>query len=223
MVGNYPFIDFVQRMVHTLETDPENEKFNRVCRGAYKEYKGKKHCMYNMARAMAEAYDFLGTKVSPNVNDWQWQNVHVNEYTHVPFSFSPFKALFHREVPVGGNGNTVKVSKYSFKRFKAQESFKSVHTPNYKQVVQFAEKPEDQKTLMSFDGGQSGNVFAGHYFDFNRKHLDGSLMEAVIGRPAVELKAHTTLVIKPLSQKPQYKEKQQTTPKQSTKVKEEEF
>lgn len=50
--------------------------------------------------------------------------------------------------------------------------------------------------LYSFDGGQSGNLFAGHYFDFNKKHLDGSLQEAVIGRAAVELKKHTKLFIK---------------------------
>ena len=56
--------------------------------------------------------------------------------------------------------------------------------------------------LYSFDGGQSGNLFAGHYFDFNKKHLDGTLMEAVIGRPGVELKKHTTLLFKPLNSKP---------------------
>ena len=54
---------------------------------------------------------------------------------------------------------------------------------------------------MSHDGGQSGNLFAGHYFDFNRRHTDGTLMDAVIGRPAIELKEHTKLVLKPLSAK----------------------
>lgn len=59
--------------------------------------------------------------------------------------------------------------------------------------------------LYSFDGGQSGNLFAGHYFDFNRKHNDGYLMEAVIGRPAIELKKHTKLVIKNSVFKPKEK------------------
>jgi Penicillin amidase len=122
---------------------------------------------------------------------------------------SPLKYIFHREVPIGGNGNTVKVSKYSFKRALESKSFKSTHTPNYKQIVQFADNLADQKTLISFDGGQSGNLLAGHYFDFNKKHLDGTLMEAVIGRPAVELKKHTKLIIKPLSEK--------KTPREETK------
>ena len=120
----------------------------------------------------------------------------MNEYPHIPFSLTPLKALAHREVPIGGNGNTVKVSKYSFKRFKEMKAFKSTHTPNYKTVVQFSDKPEEQKVLYSIDGGQSGNVLSSHYFDFNSKHSSGHLMEAVIGRSAVELKQHSKLVIK---------------------------
>ena len=70
IVGNYPFLDFLQRMVITLEKDPENENFNKICRGHYKDYAGNKDCMYNMARAMAEATEFLGTKVSNRFEDW---------------------------------------------------------------------------------------------------------------------------------------------------------
>jgi acyl-homoserine lactone acylase PvdQ len=140
-------------MVRTLEKDPENEKFNRICRGHYSDYKGSRDCMYNMARAMSEAYDFLGKNVSHNFADWQWGKLHVNEYAHVPFSYTPLKALFHREVSIGGNANTVKVSKYSYKKFQTMGSFKSTHTPNFKMVVQYSDDPSEQKTLMSFDGG----------------------------------------------------------------------
>jgi len=189
-------------MIDTLLTDPENEKYNRVCKGAYPSYKGKRQCIYNIAKSMSEAYDFLWNEVSHNIVDWQWKNVHVNEYPNIPLSFTPFKPFFHKEVPIGGNANTVKVSKYSFKRLKAMKAFKSTHTPNYKQVIQFADNAQDEKMLYSFDGGQSGNLFAGHYFDFNEKHSSGHLMEAVIGKPAVELKKHQKLLIKPITQKP---------------------
>ena len=40
----YPFIDFFQILLHTIKDDPENEKFNKICAGAYKEYKGKSSC-----------------------------------------------------------------------------------------------------------------------------------------------------------------------------------
>lgn len=71
-----------------------------------------------MAVAMAESYNYLITLVSPSVKDWEWKNVHVNEYANVPWSLSPFKILFHKEVPIGGNGNTIKVSKYSLSKVK---------------------------------------------------------------------------------------------------------
>jgi len=107
-------------MIHTLAEDPENERFNRVCKGAFPEYRGNNHCMYNMAKAMAQAKEFLEKQISKNSNDWQWKYVHVNEYAHVPFSLSPItKPFFHRETPVGGNANTIKVSKYSFKRLES--------------------------------------------------------------------------------------------------------
>ena len=54
---------------------------------------------------------------------------------------------------------------------------------------------------MSFDGGQSGNLFAGHYFDMNARHSDGSLREAVIGKSAVLVKPHSKLVIKPKAER----------------------
>jgi len=59
---------------------------------------------------------------------------------------------------------------------------------------------------MSFDGGQSGNLFAGHYFDMNARHSDGSLREAVLGKAAVQVKPHSRLVVKPKAEKLNAKE-----------------
>ena len=89
-------------------------------------------------------------------------------------------------------------------------------------IVQFADKPEDSKQLYSHDGGQSGNLLAGHYFDFNRNHLNGHLMEAVIGKTAVELRPHTKLSIKPRSEKPVLKEVTKNSGVKETKASSEE-
>jgi hypothetical protein len=70
LTGNYPFSDFIQRMLITLNEDAENEKFNRVCKGGFKEYKGKKHCIYNMVKSLALAIDFLETELSKEPSDW---------------------------------------------------------------------------------------------------------------------------------------------------------
>ena len=85
----------------------------------------------------------------------------------MPFSMSPLRFLFHREVPAAGNENTIKVSEYPIKKVHETFKLKSMNSPNYKQIVQFADDPLNSKMLYSVDTGQSGNLFAGNYFDFN--------------------------------------------------------
>ena len=106
-----------------------------------------------MARAMADAIEFLTTKVSPNRQDWRWGKIHTNEYPHVPFSFIFLKPFYHREVHTGGNVNTVKVSRYSLRRVLEQGVFKSTASANFKMVVQFSNDPEQDVTYMSHEGG----------------------------------------------------------------------
>jgi hypothetical protein len=112
------------------------------------------------------------------------------------------KPLFHREVPVGGNGNTINVSKYSFNKLRTLKSFKSTHTANYRQVVQYSSNPMEDVGFFSTDGGQHGNLFSGHYFDLNRRHLDGDLYQMYIGKAAVSQLSTETLNLKHESKKP---------------------
>ena len=97
----------------------------------------------------------------------------MNEYPNQPWSLTKLKPIWHREVPTGGNGQTPGVSKYAFNRFEENGIFKSTHTANYKQVVNFGSDPSKDVTLMSIDSGQSGNLLAANYFDFNNLHLKG--------------------------------------------------
>jgi len=83
--------------------------------------------------------------------------------------------LFHREVPTGGNGNTINLSKYSMTDIQENKKLKSTHVSNYKQIIEFAQNPKDDHNLMSIDTGMSGNYFAGHYFTMNADHLTGKL------------------------------------------------
>jgi len=101
--------------------------------------------------------------------------VHVNEYSFQPWSLTKLKPLWHREVPVGGNGNTISVSKGSFANIAKNKIIKATHTANYKQVVSFGKTPEEDENLMSIETGVSGNLFAGHYFNMNAAHLAGDL------------------------------------------------
>ena len=55
--------------------------------------------------------------------------------------------------------------------------FKSTHTANYKQVIQFEKDSsgKDDINLMSIDTGMNGNLFGGNYFNMNERHLKGDL------------------------------------------------
>ena len=104
------------------------------------------------------------TYISADQKKWNWGNVHVNEYPNQPWSLTPLKPFFHKEVKTGGNSNTPSVSKYSMSRVLDTKIFKSTHTANYKQVVQFENDPsgKDDVNLMSIDTGMNGNLFGGN-------------------------------------------------------------
>ena len=61
--------------------------------------------------------------------------MHVNEYPNQPWSLTPLKHIWHREVKTGGNSNTPCVSKYSMSRVEENKIIKSTHTANYKQII----------------------------------------------------------------------------------------
>ena len=117
----------------------------------------------------------MSEKISKNVNEWQWRYTHVNEYANKPWSMTKLKPLFHRETQVGGNQNTPQVSKYKMSRTLETNLFMGDHTPNYKMIVEFGASPSQDVNLMSIDTGMSENIFGGHYFDMNERHLKGDL------------------------------------------------
>jgi hypothetical protein len=82
-----------------------------------------------------------------------WKRVHTNDYPQIPFSMSPLKFIYHREVSTSGNTNTVKVSHYSLLEYDQSHKFKAIASPNYKQVVQFADNEIDSKMFYSHDTG----------------------------------------------------------------------
>ena len=96
------------------ENQSEIAKFNKLCKKGFDgdHYDGDGQCAHNVARSFLEAKIYLEKEVSPNVQDWQWKYVHVNQYPNQPWSLTKLKPIWHREVPIGGNGNTPCVSKY---------------------------------------------------------------------------------------------------------------
>lgn len=84
---------------------------------------------------MVDTHELLFKELSQNPTDWKWNRVHTNDYPQIPFSMSPLKFFYHREVPTSGNSNTVKVSHYSLVEYHQSHKFKAIASPNYKQIV----------------------------------------------------------------------------------------
>lgn len=128
----------------------------------------------------------------------------MNQYASQPWSLTAAKPIWHREVPIGGNGNTPCVSKYKLQAVEKNKVFKSVHTANYKQVTSFSKDAKNDETLMSIDTGASGNLFGGNYFNMNRDHLYGRLKKVVTNFTELEANGgNYKLRLHPLSQKTQ--------------------
>ena len=96
------------------------------------------------------------------------------------------KKLFHRETVTGGNGNCPCVSKYKMNRVDETKIFKSTHTANYKQVVEFGPSLKEDTNLMSIDTGMNGNLFGGNYFNMNHGHLKGELQKVSLNTSELE-------------------------------------
>lgn len=121
------------------------------------------------------AKQFLEQNISPDEKDWMWNKTHVNEYANHPWSLTPLKAIWHREVPAGGNYHTASVSRYLLSRLEKDKIFKAQQTANYKQVIEFSAPGADDVNLMAIDTGMSGNLFGGRYFSMNADHMKGNL------------------------------------------------
>lgn len=119
--------------------------------------------------------EFMERNLSADSKGWKWGNVHKNEYASTPWSRTPLKPFFHREVPTPGNMNTPNVSKARTKVAAEEGRFTGRHTANLKMLVQLSNNSTEEINEYSIDTGTGANIFQPHYFDMNRDHLDGKL------------------------------------------------
>lgn len=132
--SNYAFQDFFTRLMLGIRKNPEDPHFNKVCEQGFKEYKGTTPCAYNIARAFVETKSTLVQQLSPRSSDWEWRNLHLNEYFSAPWSLTVLKPFFQRDVPAGGNGNTVLCSKYSVEKAVKLKNFRGIHGTTFRQL-----------------------------------------------------------------------------------------
>lgn len=202
---NYAFTQMYQRLVLEVEREAERSHFQIICEQGHREYRGGNPCAYNVAKAMASASMLLTKNVSSKPEDWMWRNLHVRQYSNLPWSKTPLRFFFHREVPSGGNNNSLNVAGCKFSKNRQNTVFSSIHVAAYKMVVNFdAKDPRKDVNLYSIDTGMGGHPFQGHYFDMNSDHLYGRLRQMKIGQQLEGTKTNT-LVLLPASAKKEEK------------------
>ena len=146
---------------------------------------------------MTDAKALLERNVSKKPEDWIWRNLHTRQYSNLPWSKTPLRFFFHREVQTGGNNNSLNVAGCKFRTNANNTVFNSVHVAAYKMVVNF--DPKDSRNdvnLYSIDTGMNGNPFQGHYFDMNNDHVYGRLSRMKIGQQLENTKVNT-LILRP--------------------------
>lgn len=182
MSDTYAFQQTYQRLLVEVAEVGDESHFQILCQAAYPEYKGENYCAYNVARSLADSVALLKKNVSKNPKDWIWRNLHARQYANLPWSKTPLKFFFHREVPFGGNNNTPNVSGCKIRMNKDNIVFQSHVVAAYKMVVLFKKDEKEDVNLYSIDTGMNGHPFQGHYFDMNNDHIHGRLGKMKIGR-----------------------------------------
>lgn len=116
IVDNYNFVDYIERSIIDIEQGLITEAQNKLCMDAFPDYKGKNYCAYNVAMAFVQANDYLNAYAKGNEELLRWDHHHYNEYSNLPWSKTPLKFIFHRDVPTFGTTNSPHVSKVSYRR-----------------------------------------------------------------------------------------------------------
>ena len=156
-----------------------------------------------MAKAFANSRNFLKKNISRNEERWTWGDVHINEYAAMPWSKTPLKHFFHREVSTAGNSHTPNVSKANLDL--KENRFVSTHAANFKMLVSLEASdshltPSPKNNLYSIDTGDGSNIFNKHYFDMNEDHLNGNLKPMYMREHISEVNTET-LTLNPISNK----------------------
>ncbi len=95
----------------------------------------------------------------------KWGQIHYNNYPHEPFENVEFlRILFSRNIPTGGNRNTIKVSKNKFNDPK--NPFASSHSANLKYICDLN---DITRPYVLIDTGNSGNILSEFYDNFLEK------------------------------------------------------
>lgn len=123
-------------------------------------------------QSFADALIYLENKFGPDMEKWQWGELHKITFKHI---FHGQSGLFDRfgdigEFPIGGDGTTVFNTEYSF-----NTPYETRLGPSMRFIFDFAQPDQFEFILPA---GQSGHPLSPHYRDMTKMWISGRTVKA---------------------------------------------
>jgi penicillin amidase len=135
-------------------------------------------CATTALSALDRALVQLTEAMGPQMDRWQWGEVHKTQYPHRPFSdVAMLRPFFHRSIANGGDDDTVNVAPV-----RRDDLYHQYHVPGYRHLINLAALNNSRFIITT---GQSGNPLSGHYGDFIEPHRDTTYLPMTFGREEV--------------------------------------
>ena len=129
-------------------------------------------------KALQSAIDFLTKRISPDINRWQWGNLHKLTLIH-PFSLAneDAKALNIGPFKFGGDRNTLANGYCDH-----SDTFDVLVGPSIRHIHDLSDW---NKSIWSLPGGQSGLPFHKHYSDLIKLYVKGKYFPMLFSRESI--------------------------------------
>jgi penicillin amidase len=122
-------------------------------------------CAMQAGTALTQALDELQARYGSDVSSWRWDAAHIARSEHRPFSRVKWLSrLFELRTPVGGDTNTVNVSRVGLRADATTgEYYLDEHGPSMRALYDVADPTQSR---FMFSTGQSGLPFSPLYRSF---------------------------------------------------------
>jgi penicillin amidase len=144
-----------------------------------------------IAKSYSEAIAYLEQTLGPDVDQWQWGEIHTLTLYH-PFGKSSALMGYFMNIgpyPMGGSIATVNPQPY-----RLAHPWEGYHGASLRYIIDFADRKNSQRVIPA---GISGNFMSPHYDDQAEMWREGRYRPFVLDRQSVEEDARYTLKMIP--------------------------
>jgi penicillin amidase len=143
-----------------------------------------------LLKSFSESLDSLRSSMGPVMKEWRWGRAHTVTFRHPFGARSPLDHVFDvGPFEVAGGGTTVCKTEY-----RTSDPFGVRVGPSMRQVIDLAKPLEGFYVLT---GGQSGQVFNGHYADQAPLWLNGGYIRVTMDREEITASPWDRLTLVP--------------------------